>query len=86
MSFRLYAVRIFSAYWQAAIHFYRETLGLTERFSDADMGWAEFDVGGPSLAIERAQDDDPEHRSLLASPRVAYWRLSRIRTAICLPC
>jgi len=65
VSFRLYAVRIFSADWQSAIHFYRETLGLTERFSDAEMGWAEFDVGGPSLAIERVQDDDPEHQSLV---------------------
>jgi hypothetical protein len=29
------------------------------------MGWVEFDVGGPSLALERVGDDDAEGHSLV---------------------
>ena len=64
MIFRLSAVRIFATDWLETSHFYRETLALPEKFSDPDIGWAEFDVGGPSLAIERLDSTDPEHEAL----------------------
>jgi len=51
---RIYAVRIFVNDWETACRFYEEQLGLPLRFSSIDMGWAEFDIGGPSLALERA--------------------------------
>ena len=28
------------------------------------MGWAQFDLGGPGIAIERADPNDPEAREL----------------------
>lgn len=54
---RIYAVRIFVNDWEAACRFYEEQLGLPLRFSSVDLGWAEFDIGGPSLALERAGGD-----------------------------
>jgi predicted enzyme related to lactoylglutathione lyase len=39
-------------------------LSLPEKFSDAGMGWAEFDVGGPSLSVERTDPRDAEAEGL----------------------
>ena len=64
MSFKLYAVRVFALDWEAVTAFYRETIELPEKFSDRDMGWAEFDLGGPSLAIERTSPADAESEDL----------------------
>ena len=55
---KLYAVRILVRDWDSAVGFYRDTLGLTQKFADESMGWAEFDVGGPVLGVERAEGDD----------------------------
>ena len=57
MKYRLYAQRIFSFNWAESVAFYRDTLGLPLKFESEDIGWAEFDLGGVSLAIER---QDPE--------------------------
>lgn len=59
----LYAVRLFVRQWDAACDFYGQKLGLTQRFRDDDMGWAEFDLGGPCFGIERVADDDAEGNS-----------------------
>ena len=64
MSYRLYTVRIFALDWERMTAFYRDILELPEKFSDPAMGWAEFDVGGPSLAIERTEESDAEAESL----------------------
>ena len=62
---KLYALRVFVNDWDRACEFYEHTLGLPIKFKDASMGWAEFDVGGPSLALERVSEDDVEGRSLV---------------------
>lgn len=53
----MYAQRVFCQDWPAAISFYRDLLGMPVRFADEAMGWAEFDLGGVSLAVERSTDE-----------------------------
>ena len=57
---KIYAVRIFVTNWQAACEFYGKKLGLTERYRNDKFGWAEFDLEGPCLGIERVAADDQE--------------------------
>lgn len=57
---QIYAVRIFVSDWDRACEFYEGQLGLPLRFASADLGWAEFSAGGPSIAIERAGADSAE--------------------------
>ena len=59
---KLYAVRVFVGDWPRACDFYGETLGLAERFRNDDMGGAEFDLGGPSLGVERVDEKDGDGR------------------------
>jgi catechol 2,3-dioxygenase-like lactoylglutathione lyase family enzyme len=61
----LYAVRIFVQDWDGACDFYRDVLGLPERFRNADSGWAEYDLGGPCFGIERIDAADAESRALV---------------------
>lgn len=61
----LYAVRIFVRDWSAACRFYGETLGLTERFRNDEIGWAEYDLGGPCIGLERVQPDDGDGAALV---------------------
>jgi catechol 2,3-dioxygenase-like lactoylglutathione lyase family enzyme len=61
----LYAVRIFVRNWDGACAFYGGTLGLTERFRNDDMGWAEYDLGGPCFGVERVQPGDAEGEALV---------------------
>lgn len=61
----LYAVRIFVRRWAEACDFYGATLGLTERFRNDDMGWAEYDLGGPCFGVERVQPGDSEGEALI---------------------
>lgn len=65
MSFKLYAIRVFSHQWEAAVAFYRDVIGLPLTFSSEASGWAEFDVGGASLAVERCDRGDPEAAGLV---------------------
>jgi len=72
----LYAVRIFVRQWDKACEFYGNKLGLTQRFRDDQMGWAEFDLGGPCFGIERVSAEDEEGNAMVgrfvgASLRVA---------------
>ncbi len=60
MDYKLYAVRIFTTDWDRSVAFYRDLVELEIKFADESMGWAEFDLGGPSLAIERVADNDPQ--------------------------
>ena len=61
----LYAVRIFVRQWPEACSFYRDDLGLNERYRNDEIGWAEYDLGGPCLGIERVQAGDGEGESLV---------------------
>lgn len=65
MKLELYAVRVFVRRWDEACTFYRDILGLTERFRNDDIGWAEFDLGGPCIGLERVAPDDEEGGSLV---------------------
>ncbi len=62
---KLYAVRIFVRRLPEACAFYGETLGLAERYRNDDIGWAEFDLGGPCFGIERVQPGDAEGEALV---------------------
>ena len=48
--------------WAEACDFYGEKLGLPERYRNDEIGWAEYDLEGPCLGLERV-DDDPESLS-----------------------
>ncbi len=61
----LYAVRIFVRQWPEACEFYRDALGLKERFKNDDMGWAEYDLGGPCIGLARVPPDDAEGDALV---------------------
>ena len=62
---KLYAVRIFVRQWPEACAFYGETLGLTERFRNDDIGWAEYDLGGPAFGVERVQPGNADGEALI---------------------
>lgn len=51
--------------WSNACRFYGELLGLEERFRNDDIGWAEYDLGGPCFGIERVQPGDTEGATLV---------------------
>lgn len=61
----LYAVRIFVRQWPEACTFYGETLGLTERYRNDAVGWAEYDMGGPCFGVERVAAGDSEGEALI---------------------
>ena len=62
---KLYAVRVFVRNWPEACAFYGETLGLRERFRSDDMGWAEYELGGPCLGLERVRPGDRDGEALV---------------------
>ncbi|MBV1951780.1 MAG: VOC family protein [Cycloclasticus sp.] len=65
MKYKAYAQRIFCFDWSENVSFYQEIVGLPLKFENEDMGWAEFDVGSISLALERLAKEDPEAQSLV---------------------
>lgn len=62
---KLYAVRIFVRSWLEACDFYGTKLGLEERFRDDELGWAEYDIGGPCIGLERVAPEDSEGAALI---------------------
>jgi len=62
---KLYAVRVFVNDWSSACDFYENILKLPLKFKDATMGWAEFDIGGPSLGVERVDTSDEQSDSIV---------------------
>ncbi len=65
MTFKLYAVRVFSDNWDESLAFYRDTVGFPVSFSDADIGWAQFDLGGTAIGLERCNPGDDETKALV---------------------
>jgi uncharacterized glyoxalase superfamily protein PhnB len=65
MKYKMYAQRIFCFHWKECVSFYKDTIGLPVKFESEEMGWAEFDLGGISLAVERQDEDDAEAQSLV---------------------
>jgi predicted enzyme related to lactoylglutathione lyase len=64
-TYSFYAVRVFTTRFDEALAFYRDIVGFPVGFVSADMGWAEFDLGGARFALERSDPDDPESRQLV---------------------
>ncbi len=60
MTYKLYAVRIFSFSWQESLEFYRDVVGFPLSFADESLGWAQFDLGSASIGLERCDPKDPE--------------------------
>ncbi len=65
MTYKLYAVRVFSFEWQESFTFYKDLIGLPVGYVDEKIGWAQFDLGGPSIGLERCDPRDPESRDLV---------------------
>ncbi len=65
MDYKLYAVRVFTTRWDEAVPFYRDTLGWPLRVLDEPLGWAQFDLGGSDIGLERLSAGDPEASSLV---------------------
>ena len=65
MKYKMYAQRIFCFHWKECVSFFKDTIGLPVKFESEEMGWAEFDLGGISLAVERQDEDDAEALSLV---------------------
>jgi len=78
VNYKLYAVRIFSLNWQESFNFYRDTLGLSVWFNDAESGWAQFDLGGVYLGLERCEPTDSETRQLVGRFVGVSLRVSNI--------
>lgn len=51
--------------WNAACEFYGDTLGLTERSRNDEIGWAEYEVAGPCIGVERVSEGDEEGTALV---------------------
>ena len=65
MKYKMYAQRIFCFHWQECVSFYKDTIGLPVKFESEEMGWAEFDLGGVSLAVERQDEGDAQAQSFV---------------------
>jgi len=65
MKYQMYAQRVFCFHWQECVSFYKETIGLPVKFENEEKGWAEFDLGGVSLAVERLEQNNAEAESLV---------------------
>ncbi len=65
MQYRFFAARVFTCRWPEAVAFYRDVIGLPLVFSDERLGWAQYDLGGVFLGLERCDPDDPVEQELV---------------------
>ena len=65
MSYKLYAIRVFSIQWERALAFYRDVVGFKLFYEDKDLGWAQFDLDGSYLGLERCNPSDAETKTLV---------------------
>lgn len=65
MSYRLFAVRIFSFKWEESLRFYEDAVDLPLFYINSDFGWAQFDLGGVYLGLEKCDPNDPESKDLV---------------------
>ena len=64
--YKLYAVRIFTFKWGEAVEFYRDVLGFPLEFCGEEIGWAQFNLSGASIGLERCDDPtDAESQALV---------------------
>ena len=62
---KLYAIRVLVRNWPGACTFYRDALGFPERYRNEEFGWAEYDLGGPCLGVERVDEGDDEGAAMV---------------------
>ncbi|MGI9336603.1 MAG: VOC family protein [Gammaproteobacteria bacterium] len=62
---KLYAIRVFVRNWDESCAFYRDSLKLTERYRNDELGWAEYDLGGPCFGLQRVDSGDDEGETLV---------------------
>ncbi|MDZ7685307.1 MAG: hypothetical protein U5O39_10170 [Gammaproteobacteria bacterium] len=55
MTFKLYAIRVFSTRWNDSLAFYRDRVGLPLAFESEEQGWAQCDLGGVYLGAPERQ-------------------------------
>lgn len=65
MDYRMYVVRVFTTRWDAAVPFYRDTLRWPLRLLDEELGWAQFDLGGADIGLERLSASDADAATLV---------------------
>ncbi len=65
MTYRLSAVRVFTCDFDAALNFYRDTIGLRAEVEDPGSGFAMFDTGPTKLLLEFIARDDEEASELV---------------------
>ena len=63
--YRLYTVRIFTLRWEESLAFYRDLMGFPVIFADADMGWAQFQLGPATIGLERCTPEDAQSENLV---------------------
>ncbi len=63
--YSLYAIRVFTLHWPEALAFYRDVVEFPVVFADADMGWAQFQLGGAYIGLEHLDPGDPEAADLV---------------------
>ena len=63
--YKLYAIRVFTNNWDAALRFYRDTIGFPLTYSDREIGWAQFQLGSAYLGLERCDPEDSESQDLV---------------------
>ena len=65
MSYKLYAIRVFTPHWERALAFYRDIIGFKLFYEDRAIGWAQFDLDGSYLGLERCNPSDLETKTLV---------------------
>jgi len=65
MTYKVYAVRVFSSNWAESLEFYKNMIGFPLSFADENLEWAQFDVGSTYLGLERCDSQDPECEELV---------------------
>ncbi len=46
--------------YELSISFYKDIIGLPVFYSNPEIGWAQFDVGGAYIGLERCDPKDPD--------------------------
>lgn len=65
MDFEFYAQRVFVTGFTEAVEFYSKVFSREPEFSDQSLGWAEFNLGGAKLALERLDANSDEVKELV---------------------
>lgn len=63
--YKLFLVRVFTVDFNAALAFYRDVVGFPLGYVDHETGWAQFELGGAEIGLERCDPDDAETDSLV---------------------